>query len=94
MLTRAKLKLGKGKLVSYKFEIGKIFLRHKMDSENGEEEYHPMSHEEIKSMLQSLKKTIDELERRIQNTLREEYLVKGEGGGEGGGPSESPSPSS
>jgi hypothetical protein len=38
MLTRAKLKLGKGKIASYKSEIGKIFRRHKMASEKGEEE--------------------------------------------------------
>jgi len=53
-----------------------------------------MSHEEIRATLQSLKETIDELERRIQNIVSGEYLVEGEGGGKGGGPSEPSSPSS
>ena len=66
MLTRAKLKLGKGKLASYKSEIEKRFRRHKMASEKWEEEDQPMSHEEIIAMLQSLRETIDELEWRIQ----------------------------
>jgi len=56
-----------------------------MDSEKGEEEDHPMSHEEIRATLQSLKETIDELEWRIQNPASGESLVKGEGGGEVGG---------
>jgi hypothetical protein len=37
MLTRAKIKIGKGKLASYKFDIGKRYRRHKMDSKKGEE---------------------------------------------------------
>jgi hypothetical protein len=61
MLTRAKLKLGKGKLESDKSEIGKRSQRYKLASEKGEEEDQPMSHEEIKATLQSLKETIDEL---------------------------------
>jgi len=32
-----------------------------MDSKKGDEEDHPMSHEEIIATLQSLKETIDEL---------------------------------
>jgi hypothetical protein len=51
MLTRAKLKLGKRKLASYKSEIGKRFRKHKLDFEKGEEEDQPMSHEEIKATL-------------------------------------------
>jgi hypothetical protein len=59
-----------------------------------EEEDHPMSHEEIIAMLQSLRETIYELEWIIKIHASKEYLVKGEGGGEGGGPSKPPSPSS
>jgi hypothetical protein len=62
MLTRAKLKIGKVKPASYMYEIGKRFQRHKMAFEKGEEEYNPMSPEEIRAMVQSLKETIDELE--------------------------------
>jgi hypothetical protein len=58
MITRTKLKFCKGKLASYKSEIGKIFRRRKLDSKKGEEEDHPMSHEETRAMLQSLKETI------------------------------------
>jgi hypothetical protein len=57
MLTKSKLKLGKGKLTSYKFEIEKRFQRRKMAFEKGEKEYQPMSHEEIRATLQSLKET-------------------------------------
>jgi hypothetical protein len=55
MITRATLKIGKGKLSSYKSEIGKRFRRHKMALEKGEEEDQPVSHKEIRAMLQSLK---------------------------------------
>jgi hypothetical protein len=94
MLTSAKLKLGKGKIASYKSEIGKRFRRYKMDSEKEEEEDQSMSHEEIRATLQSLKETTNDLEQRIQRPASGESSVKGEGGGEGGGPSEPPSPSS
>jgi hypothetical protein len=47
-----------------------------MASEKEEEEEKPMSQKEIGAMLQSLKETIDELERRIKNHVSEEYLVK------------------
>jgi hypothetical protein len=94
MLARAKLELCKGKLASYKSEIGKRFRRQKMASKKGEEEDQPMSHEEIRAMLQSLKETIDDLEWTIQRPRSRECSVKGEGGGEGSGPSELPSPSS
>jgi len=43
MLTRAKLKLGKGKLVSYKFELKKRLCKKKMASEGGKGENTPMS---------------------------------------------------
>jgi hypothetical protein len=93
MLTRDKLKLGKGKLASYKSEIER-FQRHKMASEKGEEEDQPMNHEEIRATLQSLREIVEDLQRRIQNPVSGESSIKGEGGGEGGGPSDPPSPSS
>jgi hypothetical protein len=43
-------------------KLERYIRRHKMAYEKGEEEDHPMSHEEIRAMLQSLKETIDELE--------------------------------
>ena len=62
MLTIDNLKLGKGKIASYKSKIGKRFRRNKMASKKREEEDQPMIHEEIRATLQSLKETIDELE--------------------------------
>jgi len=95
MLTRDKLKLGKGKLASYKSDIGKIFWRHKIASKKGEEEDQPMKHEDIGATLQSLMERVEDFQWIIQNHVSGESSIKGEGVGEGGGgPSEHPSPSS
>jgi hypothetical protein len=92
MLTRAKLKLGKG--ASYKSEIERRLRKHKMASKGREGEYPPMILEEVMDTLRSMREIIDYLQWIIQNPASEESSVKGEGGGEGGGPLDPSSPSS
>jgi hypothetical protein len=62
MLTRAKLKLGKGKIVSYKSELEKRLRKKKMASEGGEGENPPMSLEEMMATLRSMRDIIDDLQ--------------------------------
>jgi len=85
MLTRSRFKLGKGKLVSYKPGIQRIFHKSKMAYEGKEWEYPPMRPEEVMAILCTMGEIIDYLYQRVQKTYIES-LVKGEGRGEIGGP--------
>jgi hypothetical protein len=62
MLTRVKLKLGKGELESYNSDIERRLCKHNMTSEGREGEYPSMNPKEVMATLHSMREIIDDFQ--------------------------------